>query len=404
MNPSLVDEKGNPVGVTNVFARRIGDDSRPGLALLFVNTGAGTKGKAVNMNLNGSSISKAFPAFSTGTQVSVRDIWAASSRELTLTAAGIGVSNVSTDGCVLLVLRPAKAAALKPLKSDDIEQLAASPCAPVYSSGPFLGGDVPLKPCGATSSDAEHAEHSNAPQYKAMDNGECEAGWEPIKSQGAYGQPGSFAACAKAALALKIVSHLNTNGTAPNVGGRDEQDLPAGCYFYELPVQGVEVFFGMQGAFDQRDGQRKAICQRRPASARCCTPNTALELGHGAMGNPFSSGMVLQHAPQKAAIFGLAKAGTTVAVHYAGKAYAAKANPDPFAPGWIAPLASNSWRVELDPQPAGPAKGNISISCAGCAPNASSLQLSGVFFGEVIICSGQSNSKIYRSIRIPALL
>ena len=125
-----------------------------------------------------------------------------------------------------------------------------------------------------------------------------------------------------------------TNGSQPSVGGRDEKDLPKGCHFHALPVQGVEIFFGMQGSsYDQSDGQRRAICRRRPPlpAAMCCTPNTELQLGHGATGNPFSDDMVLQHAPQKAAIFGLARAGATVTVHYGGKAYSAQANPDPFA-------------------------------------------------------------------------
>ena len=102
---------------------------------------------------------------------------------------------------------------------------------------------------------------------------------------------------------------------------------------------------------------------------------------------PFGNDMVLQHG-RPAAIFGLAKAGATVSVTYAGKTYTTIANPDPFAVGWNSPLASNSWRVELDPQRPGPAKGNITVSCAGCDTNASTAVLQRVLFGEVLICSG----------------
>jgi hypothetical protein len=184
------------------------------------------------------------------------------------------------------------------------------------------------------------------------------------------------------------------NGSQPNVGGRDEKDLPAGCYFYELPVVGFEIFFGMQGSYSQTDGQRRAICKRRAPlpAAFCCTPNTGLTLGHGSI-LPFGDDMVLQHG-RPAAIFGLAKAGATVVVEFDGKTYSTTANPDPFAAGWNTPLASNSWRVELDSQPPGPAKGNITVSCADCDTNASTAVLSRVLFGEVIICSGQSNMEL----------
>jgi hypothetical protein len=269
------------------------------------------------------------------------------------------------------------------------------PCAPVYSSGILAGEDNVLKPCASESQAQDGTASRDQPEFKAMGNGVCEAGWEPIPAQGAYGAEGAFEECARAARALKILPvGPFTNGSKPDVGGRDEKDLPAGCYFYELPVVGYSVFFGMQGSPTQTDGQRRVICKRRAPLAKdmCCAPNTELRLGHGDE-LPFGDDMVLQHG-RPAAIFGLAKAGSTVTVVYDGKSYTAKANPDPFAPGWGAPLASNSWRVELDPQPAGPAKGNITVTCEGCAANASTAVLSSVLFGEVIICSGQSNMEL----------
>ena len=278
------------------------------------------------------------------------------------------------------------------------------PCAPVFSSGPFAGGDNVLKPCGPDSaSDGSRGGGTGtgtgdggsvAPEveYKAMSNGVCEAGWEPIPANGPYGSPGAFEECAAAARALKILPVGPwSNGSQPGVGGRDEKDLPAGCYFYELPVVGFQVFFGMQGSYSQTDGQRRVICKRRsplPAGF-CCTPNTVLTLGHGST-LPFGNGMVLQHG-RPAAIFGLAKAGATVVVAYGNKSYSTTANPDPFASGWSTPLASNSWRIELDPQPPGPATGNITATCADCDTNASTATLSDVLFGEVFICSGDSS-------------
>ena len=122
-------------------------------------------------------------------------------------------------------------------------------------------------------------------------------------------------------------------------------------------------------------------------------PITGLSLGHGASGvsAPFSDGMVLQH--KHPALFGLAKAGAAVTVHYDNHAYTAVANPDPWNVP-LAPLSANSWRVELPAQPPGATVGNITVTCDGCASNTSSVVLSGCLFGDVYICSGQSNMEL----------
>jgi hypothetical protein len=66
-----------------------------------------------------------------------------------------------------------------------------------------------LKPCGPDSADLSANVGSRAvvtdPQYRAMANGVCEAGWEPIPANGPYGSPGAFEECAAAARALKIL-------------------------------------------------------------------------------------------------------------------------------------------------------------------------------------------------------
>ena len=43
---------------------------------------------------------------------------------------------------------------------------------------------------------------------------------------------------------------------------------------------------------------------------------------------------------------------------------------------------------------AGPAVGNITVTCSGCDASATTLTLARVLFGEVYICSGQSNMEL----------
>ena len=175
-----------------------------------------------------------------------------------------------------------------------------------------------------------------------------------------------------------------------------------------MGAAGLHFFFGMQGSPTQRDGQRKAICRKRPPppAEMCCIPVTGLSLGYGGAGAPFGDDMVLQHG-RPAAIFGLAKAGAdtpqtkparhrdtlgwlcprvefrgwcmtacgvalagaAVTVSYNGNSYHTTANPDPWdVPA--APLSANAWRVELPPQPPGPAAGTISAPFARARPAA----------------------------------
>jgi hypothetical protein len=274
------------------------------------------------------------------------------------------------------------------------------PCAPVYSVGPFEGG-LGLSPCGdggsvIGSSSGSSSSHQQ-PEFKVMENGICTDGWEPIGgASGAYVGNPDYETCARAARELKLRADGGPfvgNSSSGWQGGRDEKYLPQGCYFYQLGYgsEDVEVFFGLQGSPNQADGVRKAICRRRAPIPKemCCLPVTSLSLGHGGSGGlPFGNDMVLQHG-QPAAIFGLAKAGATITVSYNGHSVTARANLDP----WDiphSPLAANSWRVELPPQNPGPAVGNITVHCAGCNVNSNTaIELSGVLWGDVYICSGQ---------------
>eukprot|EP01043_Picozoa_sp_COSAG02_P107289 COSAG02_NODE_43299_length_376_cov_0.682310_1_plen_106_part_01 len=67
-----------------------------------------------------------------------------------------------------------------------------------------------LKPCGPdragrSANNGMYGGVVAEPQYKAMANGVCEDGWEPIPASGPYGAPGAFEECAAAARALRIL-------------------------------------------------------------------------------------------------------------------------------------------------------------------------------------------------------
>ena len=86
-----------------------------------------------------------------------------------------------------------------------------------------------------------------------------------------------------------------------------------------------------------------------------------------------SSNMVLQRAPQSARIWGWAAAGSTVAVTVDSAAYKVTVKPD------------GSWTVEFPPHPASV---NNTITITG---DGQTTTLANVAFGDVYICSGQSN-------------
>jgi hypothetical protein len=82
--------------------------------------------------------------------------------------------------------------------------------APICSRDCLVNEEQVLKPCGPdgadrSANDGRRGGVAAEPQYKAMANGVCEAGWEPIPASGPYGAPGAFEECAAAARALKIL-------------------------------------------------------------------------------------------------------------------------------------------------------------------------------------------------------
>ena len=103
----------------------------------------------------------------------------------------------------------------------------------------------------------------------------------------------------------------------------------------------------------------------------------------------FSDHVVLQRAPQRAAVFGTATPGAAVTVSLAG--------PQPFTSPPVTVTSSpdatldGTWKVLLPARPAGFGY-SVVATCAGCA-NASSAPatLLDVGFGLVYLCSGQSN-------------
>ena len=103
----------------------------------------------------------------------------------------------------------------------------------------------------------------------------------------------------------------------------------------------------------------------------------------------FSSDMVLQRAPQQAAVFGTATPGAAVTVSVSGPSnYSWTSAPAPVAVTSDASL-NGTWKVVLPARAAGFAYA-IVATCDGC-PNATSAALAGVGFGDVFLCSGQSN-------------
>jgi alpha-galactosidase len=92
----LVDtHTANPIGAINVWGRRLASG---GLTLVFLNTG----GQPTDVVCNASCLTGYFAA---GDTVSVRDIWANTTRQVRLTATGITAHNVSGGGgCMLVTL------------------------------------------------------------------------------------------------------------------------------------------------------------------------------------------------------------------------------------------------------------------------------------------------------------
>lgn len=89
----------------------------------------------------------------------------------------------------------------------------------------------------------------------------------------------------------------------------------------------------------------------------------------------FSSNMVLQRAPQSARVWGWANAGVTVTVSIAGQTHTATAGSD------------GSWLATLNPVGVSSTEYTLAVTDS----QGGSVSLSNVLFGDVFLCSGQSN-------------
>jgi hypothetical protein len=101
----LVNEKGNPIGAANVWGRRL---EGGGLALLLVNTAGTVRGQGgANISCDAACFrASGWSVPTAGTVLHVRDVWGKSNSTLTVTGDGPTwvARNISTDGCVLLVI------------------------------------------------------------------------------------------------------------------------------------------------------------------------------------------------------------------------------------------------------------------------------------------------------------
>ena len=95
------------------------------------------------------------------------------------------------------------------------------------------------------------------------------------------------------------------------------------------------------------------------------------------LSSTLGSNMVLQQAPASAVVWGFAAPGVTVTTTFAGKALDPAATTD----------ATGLWRQALPPTAASKQEQTISFSSS----DGGSAEMTGVLFGEVFLCGGQSN-------------
>eukprot|EP01045_Picozoa_sp_COSAG04_P019619 COSAG04_NODE_1923_length_5214_cov_2.101642_2_plen_479_part_00 len=113
-----------------------------------------------------------------------------------------------------------------------------------------------------------------------------------------------------------------------------------------------------------------------PPCPPCPAPPPPLGVSF-ALAKSLGDGMVLQRAPGTARVWGFAPAGTTVVVTFKGKNLTATAD------------SSKVWRQALPPQPASSVPTTITFASS----DGGNASLRGVLFGDVHLCSGQSNSE-----------
>lgn len=105
----------------------------------------------------------------------------------------------------------------------------------------------------------------------------------------------------------------------------------------------------------------------------------------------FSTHMVLQRAPQVAAVFGTATPGAAVTVTLTGPAGYSFTSPPRVVVSSPDMTLHGTWKVLLPARPAGFGY-TVVAACAGCAnATAAPANITDVGFGDIVLCSGQSN-------------
>ena len=106
----------------------------------------------------------------------------------------------------------------------------------------------------------------------------------------------------------------------------------------------------------------------------------------------FSDSMVLQRAPQQASVYGTATPGASITVTLASSAGFTFTSPPTTVVTSSDSSIHGSWKVLLPARPAGMGY-NLTAVCAGCTNSTSApAYLEDVVYGDVYVCSGQSNS------------
>ena len=106
------------------------------------------------------------------------------------------------------------------------------------------------------------------------------------------------------------------------------------------------------------------------------------------------SGMVLQQAPSRAALYGSVPDGSpagvtvTVQLNSTNGDYSKTFSTNAYV---VTSSGSQNWKILLDPMSVG---GNYTarLTCTTCSGNAASPMISDLTFGDVWLCTGQSNA------------
>ena len=135
---------------------------------------------------------------------------------------------------------------------------------------------------------------------------------------------------------------------------------------------------GVSGVSCGAGFDKQAVCPCVPPP-----PSTKLAFAH-----VYTSSMVLQRAPHSASVWGWAGAGVTVTV-------TAEVEGVVVAAANATASASGQWRVSLPPQPASSATASATLTARS---STQAVTLVDVLFGDVFVCSGQSNMAFSLSV------